>query len=156
VLWHRLWRQPMLGRNQVRTVFVAGGSPYGSHMEVEGSIRLSAGGNAGRAMLDLNIWLNSFRRGATTEDSEWQLPELPLPVPGLQLPNEALQSPEGNSLALPLVEEWSLMEVWQQEESRELVPGQLYYIDHPALGVLIEIRPYVLPVRATLLPEEEF
>jgi hypothetical protein len=156
VLWHRLWRQPMLGRNQVRTVFVAGGSQYGSHMEVEGSIRLSDGGNAGRAMLDLNIWMNSFRRGGPTEDSQWQLPELPLPVPGLLPPIEALQSAEGNRLALPLVEEWGLTEVWQQEESRELVPGQLYYIDHPALGVLVEIRPYVLPVRETLLPEEEF
>lgn len=144
VLWHRLWRQPMLGRNQVRSVFVAGGEFRAGHMEVEGSMRLSDGGNAGRVMLDLDIWLNRFMRGMPADDAPWQVPELPLPV-------QAAEAEVPDTIS-----GWSLSEVWQQEQTRELAPGQLYYIDHPALGVLVEIRPYLLPLRETLLPEEEF
>jgi hypothetical protein len=48
------------------------------------------------------------------------------------------------------------VEVWQLAQTRELGAGQLYYLDHPALGVLIEVRPYLLPERIVVNDEEDF
>jgi hypothetical protein len=30
-------------------------------------------------------------------------------------------------------------------QTRELGPNALYYLDHPTMGMLVEIRPYQLP-----------
>lgn len=158
VLWHKLWRQPMQGRAQGQSVFVAGGAVHGAHRELEGSLRLSD--NAGRVMLDVNLWLGSFVRGTATGDLEWQLPTLPFNAAGpeatgsLAIATNAMGTAATESAALE--DEWIVTEVWQQQQTRELGAGQLYFLDHPTLGVLVEVRPYVLPVRLAEENQEDF
>lgn len=145
LLWHKVWRQPMQGRAQIPAVFVSGGEVRGRHTELEGSLRLSD--NAGGVMLDINIWLNHFASGSAEEVSEWQIPELPfaLPEPPALLPATAQQA-----------ETWQLAEVWQLAQTRELGANELYYLDHPAVGVLIQIRPYLLPQRLVAEDQADF
>jgi len=152
VLWHKLWRQPMQGRAQGQSVFVTGGTAHGDHRELEGSLRLSD--NAGRVMLDVNLWLASFVQGVAAPEPEWQLPAWPFntsepAAAGLTPGSTAANNSPTNVLsgAVATQEEWVVTEVWQQQQSRELVAGQLYFLDHPTLGVLVEVRPYVLPQR---------
>jgi hypothetical protein len=66
----------------------------------------------------------------------WQLPALPELDPG-QVTGEA-----GNlSLALELpVNYLSYM-----DQERAMVSNELYYLDHPDFGLLVQIRPYQLP-----------
>jgi hypothetical protein len=147
MLWHKLWRQPMQGRAQTQALFISGGEVRGRHTELEGSLRLSD--NGGNVMLDLNIWLNRFTAGAADSAMEWEIPELPFPL---------LETAAGQSLAqspAPAME-WVLAEVWQLEQTRELGANQLYYLDHPAVGMLIQIRPYLLPPRLVAEDEEDF
>jgi hypothetical protein len=135
LLWHKVWRQPMQGRAQTSAVFVSGGDRHAGHSELEGSLRLVD--NAGGAMLDVNIWLNEFRAGVAAPAAtaapmeEWKIPAFPFP------PAEAAPVPE--TLA------WELAAVWQLAQTRELDANELYYLDHPAIGVLIQVRPYLLP-----------
>ncbi len=141
VLWHKVWRQPMEGRAQTSAVFVSGGDLHAGHSEIEGSLRLSD--NAGGVMLDINVWLNRFAAGmppAGSTSEEWKIPEVPFP-PVMTAPDPTL---------------WQLAEVWQLEQTRELGGNQLYYLDHPALGVLVQIRPYVLPPRLVAEDQEDF
>src|SRR5690606_24620900 len=39
----------------------------------------------------------------------------------------------------------AIARIWQLRESRSVNTGELYYLDHSHLGVLLEVRPYVLP-----------
>lgn len=134
LLWHKVWRQPIEARGQMPAVFVLGGELRGMHGELEGSLRLVD--NAGGAMLDINVWLNEFNAGTgaapqpAAEDA-WKIPELAFP-------------PELTAVA-PDPTPWELSAVWQLAQTRELGVNQLYYLDHPAIGVLIQVRPYVLP-----------
>jgi hypothetical protein len=142
LLWHKAWRQPIEARGQTPAVFVLGGDMRGVHGELEGSLRLVD--NAGGAMLDINVWLNEFRAGPAVTQSpaaaeEWKIPELAFP-------------PELTA-ATPDQAPWELSAVWQLAQTRELGVNQLYYLDHPAIGVLIQVRPYVLPPR--ILAEDQ-
>jgi hypothetical protein len=167
LLWHKVWRQPVQARGQTSAVFVSGGDTFATHTELEGSLRLSD--NAGGVMLDINVWLNGFMvvptmNGALATNSmpplnatapgalvapaapaaglvsEWKIPEFPFPPPVSDIE--------------PVPAE--LVQVWQLAQTRELGAGQLYYLDHPALGVLIEIRPYLLPERIVINDDEDF
>jgi len=140
VLWHALWRQPVQERSQVSAVFVGGGETRDQHRELEGSLRLSD--NNGRVMLDLDVWLNVFAPASPDAASGWQIPQLPF----------ATETPTANLQAQtqPTEPQWLLSAVWRQQQTRELGSSQLYYIDHPTLGVLVEIRPYVLPLPTVL------
>ncbi len=141
VLWHKVWRQPMQGRAQTTAVFVGGGEMHAGHSELEGSLRLSD--NPGGVMLDINVWLNRFDgriAGTSPVAEEWKVPEYPFPP----------------VVTAPELAQWELAEVWQLAQTRELGVNQLYYLDHPALGVLIQIRPYLLPPRLVVEDQDDF
>lgn len=146
VLWHEVWRQPIQPRAQTPAIFVYGGELRGTHAELEGSLRLSDLG--GKPTLDINLWLNSF--GAvpqvvqTERQVEWKVPQLPLPLDEL-----TVASPDVPPL-MP-VEEPAIIAVWQLQQTRDLGAELLYYLDHPAIGVIIQLRPYLLP---ELQPEQ--
>ncbi|MDY6982216.1 MAG: CsiV family protein [Pseudomonadota bacterium] len=173
LLWHKVWRQPLEARAQTPAVFVTGGDQRGDHYELEGSLRVVA--NGAGAMLDINVWLNEFRAGAPapgfmvpspeTQD-EWKIPELPFsdetnavapqtaafPSASTTLPGAAIAP----APAVPTAQAWELTAVWQLAQTREMSANQLYYLDHPAFGVLIQVRPYVLPPRLPVDGAEDF
>lgn len=152
VLWHKTWRQPLEGRAQAPAVFVGGGDEYGSHSELEGSLRLAD--NAGSVMLDANIWLSRFTRDLPEAEPQWHIPDRPFPL--AQQPGAVMQPLSLAPLLMPTRPDWLVIEVWQLEETRQLSANQLYYLDHPALGVLIQVRPYQLPARETAADAADF
>ncbi len=162
VLWHQVWRQPLRPRAQTPALQIIGGDAFGSHNSLEGSLRLSSQGQGVVADLDANLWLTSFaNQPSAASDGEWKLPEQPVLQPPvqqqpLQLQSPQLQSPQqqvsNNAVALapeavglaPAVS-WYPTSIWQLNQSRDVGPNALYYLDHPAMGLLIEIRPYLVP-----------
>jgi hypothetical protein len=157
LLWHKTWRQPLEARVQTPAVFVSGGEQRGGHYELEGSLRVVSNGTA--AMLDINVWLNEFRAASgftvAAQDvqdvqDEWNIPALPFPLETTAVADTALLPAFGETAAGPVAApapSWELSAVWQLEQTREMTANQLYYLDHPAIGVLVQIRPYVLPLR---------
>lgn len=156
VLWNKVWRQPLQARAQTPAVFVAGGDVRGEHYELEGSLRVVANGNG--AMLDINVWLNEFRAGGLVSSvaapaEEWKIPALPFP---LEMEATPVQNPAFGPAAAAPAQNWELTAVWQLAQTREMSANQLYYLDHPAIGVLIQVRPYVLPPRLPVDGSEDF
>ncbi|MES2605399.1 MAG: CsiV family protein [Pseudomonadota bacterium] len=139
VLWHQVWRQPLLPRSQTPSLQIVGGMQYGDHNALEGSLRLS--GQATNAEVDANLWLSSFANLAPAT-GEWQLPEQPqLSVVQTTVENTNMV---GDVALVPAVQ-WFPENIWHLNESRDVGTNALYYLDHPALGLLIEIRPYLVP-----------
>jgi hypothetical protein len=140
VLWHQVWRQPLLPRAQTPAIQVIGGMEYGDHSALEGSFRLS--GQATKAEVDANLWLSSFANTPPATD-EWKLP----PRPNLTENSESQVAIEAGTpdIALVPAEQWFPTSIWHLNESRDVGTNALYYLDHPAIGVLVELRPYRVP-----------
>lgn len=157
VLWHQVWRQPLRVRAQTPALQIIGGPAFGNHNVLEGSLRLSSQGQGVVADLDANVWLTNFASQPPAEsDGEWKLPEQPVLQPLVEQQPLQLQAPQrqadnteaGLALeteALVPVASWYPTSIWQLNQSRDVGPNALYYLDHPAMGLLIEIRPYLVP-----------
>lgn len=140
VLWSKHWRQPLRVRAQSSAVLVTGGDVFGDHHELEGSVRLS--GQDREATLDVNLWLTRFAASPSPGPDVWTLPDAPFPESSL---------PAAGSGARPVTSRWHPQEIWQLTQTLKLAPNSLHYIDHPTIGVIVEIRPYLVP-EAVLAP----
>ena len=88
VLFHQAWRQPGIGSAQAPWVLVRAGERYGSHFELEGSLRLVL---SNYLHLETDLWLTSF-----TENLDQQTETLEF---------ETLQ-PENQQIEEPKTEAW--------------------------------------------------
>lgn len=138
VLYHEAWRQPLPSQGTGQWVFLRGGERYGANNELEGSFRL--GGIPGALTVDLNLWFSRFLTPAAMgfNPTEWRLPAQPFP-PARMGPEAA----QGRPSAAPPI--YWVEEVAPLRQSRRLTRNALGYFDHPRIGVLVQLRPYVLP-----------
>jgi hypothetical protein len=165
VLWHEVWRQPLLERGDVKAVVVQAGETLDEHTALEGSLRLSRTGD--RAHLDLNLWLSEFGVNDADDAARWQLPAVPeaarpkKPEPEAVAAQQSapglfpLQPPQQPLNAVPEPER-GIVRIWQVQGAEDMAIGELRYLDHPVLGVLIEARPYLLPEAVTPAVSEDF
>lgn len=162
VLWHGVWRQPLQTAARSQSLVVQGGDRYGERHELEGSVRVSDSG--GRAQLDLHLWFSQFVAGPTSGDSDWSLPELPAVL--TDTPEEEgeevaaasadmMDAAVISSLSLP-EPQWSSNGAWQLRDSRLLTEDLYHYLDNPAFGVLVQIRPYTVPPRELAGADDDF
>lgn len=126
ILFHAVWRQPVLNKVQSSAILISGGDRYGQHSELQGSLLISY--NINRVDIDARLWRNSFN---VVSDLEWNIPPTPLTNEGIGI--------DEDSFGL-LIEQ-----VYPMLETRQMISNELHYLDHPALGLLIEVRPYELP-----------
>ena len=151
ILYHGAWRQPALSPSQGEAVFVRGGDRYGEHNELEGSVQLSYTG--GRVDLAVNLWYVRFMAATFLESvlQRWELPAQPFPPE-----QEAQSPPPASSAASPRGgaaarfpargQVYRVSEVAQLRQVRSPEPGTLQYYDHPDFGVIVQVRPYTLPL----------
>ncbi|MFL2840342.1 MAG: CsiV family protein [Pseudohongiellaceae bacterium] len=126
ILFHAVWRQPVLNKVQASAIIVSGGNRYGRHTELEGSLLISY--NINRVDVDTRIWLNSFN---VISAQEWDVLLPPI--------TDVLDDDNEDSFDL-LIDQ-----VYPMQEIRQMISNELHYLDHPAIGMLIEVRPYELP-----------
>ncbi|MDG2174887.1 MAG: CsiV family protein [Gammaproteobacteria bacterium] len=129
LLFHAVWRQPVLNLIQSEAIVVTGGDPFGSHHELEGSLRFSY--NLNRVDVEARLWLVEFSTQETPGGVLWQLPVLP----GIA----------GNTGNISLTFELPVNYLSYMDQERAMVSNELYYMDHPDFGLLVQIRPYQLP-----------
>jgi len=154
LLSHLAWRQPMPARNAPDSLLVTGGVQAGDHWELEGSVSLS---RTRFVHLETRLWLNDFADTAMTgAEATLELPPVPVAPPaetGFAIPVDSV--PESFAAADPSPAD---SETPQQgleatlptrvlrsvllAENRRLRSGELHYIDHPMLGVLIKLQDY--------------
>ncbi|MDG2091055.1 MAG: CsiV family protein [Gammaproteobacteria bacterium] len=126
ILFHSVWRQPVLNKVQASAILISGGDLFGQHAELEGSLLISY--NINRVDVDARLWRNSFN---VVSDQAWNVPLAPLA-------NERL---EANQDSFGLL----IDQVYPMLETRQMISNELHYLDHPSIGMLVEVRPYELP-----------
>ncbi len=143
LLFHAVWRQAMADPNDAIPLYVQGGSNYGEQHELQGSITLHFNDNRDRIVIDTNLWLTEFSATANP-NGEWQLPEIP----------EQMKSPLQPATGLEQGLVYGINRVFYLQQSRELRSSEFHYIDHPAMGMVILVKPHEVPPMP--LPEIDF
>lgn len=140
VMYHNAWRQPMRGSNQSIPVWLEGGNRFGARHELEGSLTFRFNPGQDRVVLNARLWLTEFTAQLSADSQQVTLPDLPDSVVNLRMEAPATD-------ALP----WSAAKVTPVVNTRELRSNEFHYLDHPAVGILVQILPYNVPP----LPEPE-
>ncbi len=126
ILYHAVWRQPVGDAGNAIPVLVSGGNAYGPYRELQGSIALEFNANRDRVVFSADLWLATF--GGDNE-AGWTLPE---PPPDL--------SPTAETANPPVIDR-----IYPMRQNRDLRSGEFHYLDHPAMGILVQIVPHVVP-----------
>lgn len=165
VLFHEAWRQPFRDNRETPALIISGGDAYGSHFELEGSIRLTL---SRYLHLNTNLWLTRFDPNTGQTPGSWpQLPNRPSQHPidtrfetnaGLDSP---FDTPERNAWGLELRPDTSMgslpeflrepylpSRIMTLNQQRRMRSEELHFLDHPLMGLLIQITPYELPEAA--------
>lgn len=160
VLFHETWLQALQPTEQAPALAIVAGGEFGDHHELEGYLTLSLG----RYLhMEANLWLTEFtaNRGQTIE--HWP----PLPSPNDNQINKidastVLQMQDGyihltdTAVAEPVTVEWTgpqadpyaelleapylIQNIAVLRQKRRMRSGELHYLDHPKLGILVKIE----------------
>lgn len=160
VLLHQAWRQPMTTARNAPAILIHGGRTYGEHSELAGSITLSVG-----QLLQINtrLWLTQFEINYGQAPEDWpSLPESPyklkqailaqaealdtqLLIPDEIDPWSLPPAPLSENATEPAAEAYLPQRIVVMEEERKMRSKELHYIDHPLLGLVIQLTPYTPP-----------
>ncbi len=153
VLFHQSWRQPVVNIENAPSLLISGGDSFSNHHELEGSITLSV---ARYLHLHTNLWFSEFTRNYGQEQGQW--PTLPVrpdlrPVESQEWSTSLEQNDAWSNFNGPesefekiLNQPYVLDRVVLVKQKRRMRSGELHFIDHPLLGLLIKVTPYELPV----------
>ena len=133
LLYHGLWRQAVRQSSNAVPIYIEGGLRYGDNHELQGSVTIRFNENEDRVVVDTHIWLIEYSI-VKDSSSEWELPQIPESI--------RIKSRE-NSSSLTYFPN----NVYVMEQSREMRSNEFHYLDHPALGLVISVKPYSVPSR---------
>ena len=133
LLYHGLWRQAVRQSSNAVPIYIEGGLRYGDNHELQGSVTIRFNENEDRVVVDTHIWLIEYSI-VKDSSSEWELPQIPESI--------RIESRE-NSSSLTYFPN----NVYVMEQSREMRSNEFHYLDHPALGLVISVKPYSVPSR---------
>ena len=133
LLYHGLWRQAVRQSSNAEPIYIEGGLRYGDNHELQGSVTIRFNENEDRVVVDTHIWLIEYSI-VKDSSSEWKLPKIPESIRRENRENSSSLTYFPNN-------------VYVMEQSREMRSNEFHYIDHPALGLVISVRPYSVPSR---------
>ena len=133
LLYHGLWRQAVRQSSNAVPIYIEGGLRYGDNHELQGSVTIRFNENEDRVVVDTHIWLIEYSI-VKDSSSEWELPQIPESI--------RVESRE-NSSSLTYFPN----NVYVMEQSREMRSNEFHYLDHPAIGLVISVKPYSVPSR---------
>lgn len=149
LLYHALWRQPVTQAAGAVPLAVTGGRQYGSRHELEGSLQVYFNPPETRVVLDTDVWLSEFSNRDDARAANEILPPLPGLLTGGEsstpdvelLPADSTISPDpGTNEEVP-----GVTRVLPMRQTRPMRSNEFHYLDHPALGVVVEVFPYEPP-----------
>ncbi|MEZ5502605.1 MAG: CsiV family protein [Halioglobus sp.] len=156
LLFHEAWIQPITGQSAALPIVLDRSGDGGAWPELQGTIKLYL---AGYLYLDTNLWLNT--RGEYLHSS-WQMPApprgpasvvtgepiasdlQPLAAPATSEPlSQAApaRTAEPAATTAPEAAAYPYRHAVLLKQTRRMRGGELVYIDHPLLGLVIKISP---------------
>lgn len=151
-LFHKAWRQPLYGDVSDPAILVLGGDQVNQQHELQGYIRLTV---SRYLHLETDLWLTQFEANTGQEQEAWPY----TPSPPIISNNQTKLSATPSLIPSELWKNFQLIEREQTllhnsshiikrtvrlNQKRRMRSNELHYIDHPLMGVLIQITPYDL------------
>ena len=134
LLFHGHWRQRVVSADEATSIYIEGSRRRDSLPILNGSLTIRFNDQKDRVVVDANLWLIEAA-GDTERSAEWTLPEIPAAV-------SDPTSGTTRSAKYPAAS----FRVYPMQQSREMRSNEFHYLDHPALGLIIAVRPYDPPV----------
>lgn len=169
LLFHQAWRQIITNKKSSKAILINGGRQYGQHQTLEGSIRLSV---ATYLELQTNLWYSQFDLNVGQEVTR-QWPAIPL-NPNYIHANTGNLSLDSNleldqALAAEnqqwasgtfnqademattgnTASEYVTRQIILLQQERDMRSGEVHYLDHPVLALLIQVTPYTSPTNTS-------
>ncbi|NPU95145.1 MAG: hypothetical protein HPY82_24855 [Gammaproteobacteria bacterium] len=123
VLAVKSWLQPAMGRQEATAVRITGGNSFGAHHQLDGSVRLIT---SQTLHFETNLWLGDYAaQPANVSD--------PAPVAEYSAGDiDATPQP-------PVEADYVATRLINIRDARSMSSGELHYLDHPMLGVLVKV-----------------
>jgi len=140
VLFHQSWRQIIGNSRSATSLLINGGASYGNHHQLEGSIKLSV---ATYLKVETNFWFSNFVP-YTPEMANSGWPELPEFPRAQALPPKATETGQADTEAAvsQATADYVPSRIVLMQQERDMRSREVHYLDHPLLGVIIQIVPY--------------
>lgn len=139
LLYHHAWRQPVWQSVQAIPIAMQAGRQFGERHELEGSLTIRFNPSQDRVVLDTNMWLSQFSTFADDSGENLQLPALP---ENLRPAMTALPSGAEEVATSPVYYPTQIIPI---RGSRDMRSNEFHYVDHPALGIVVQVFPYTPP-----------
>jgi Peptidoglycan-binding protein, CsiV len=161
VLFHETWLQRLDGPDQVTPLVLDDSGATGQYPELQGSIKLYLDRYL---QVETNLWLNTEGEYLP---GDWRMPAPPLGPSSLVVETPEPTEPATTWTLAEPVEGEALTEAEESgplypfrhavllQQSRRMRSGEVHYLDHPMLGVIIKLTPLSEEVLESLAPPPE-
>ncbi|MEX2334595.1 MAG: CsiV family protein [Pseudohongiella sp.] len=154
VLYHNAWRQPVMRAAGATPVSITGGRRFDQHHELEGTLTIRFNQSRDRVLLDTNLWLARFSTRPPEQRESLQLPAYPahLRSPAQRVSDMTAAVPAGAVSAGRDEQEirYYVTDVYPMHDSLAMRSNEFHYLDHPALGILVQVFPYEPPAASAM------
>lgn len=138
IIYRKSWRQPTESRTGALPILIQGGKRFGDYFELEGTIAL----HVSRYLhLSSDLRLHKYVEQIAPSNKWWN--------------EEENQSAPTNNTYTPVTEtavpNYVSIRTVRLLESRRMRSGELHYLDHPIIGIMVKVVPYERPLE----PEPE-
>lgn len=123
VLAVKSWVQPAMGRDEATAVRITGGDTFGAHHQLDGSVRLIT---SQTLHFETNLWLGDYAAQPANVGG-------PAPAPEFSAGDIDAQAEP------PVDADFVATRLINIRDSRAMNSGDLHYLDHPMLGVLVKV-----------------
>lgn len=151
VLFHNAWRQIITNKNNAKAIIITGGQSLGKHQSLAGSIRLSV---ATYLELQTNLWYAEFENNIG-QDINQQWPEIPMPPNKSEMELEQALANDraqqiGTNGSTASGNNFVTRNIILLQQERDMRSSEIHYIDHPVVGIIIQIKPYSAAATTTV------
>jgi hypothetical protein len=129
ILFHEAWQQPLINLHESPALLFHGGQFFNPYFELQGYLSLGYQGK--QLQFNTHLWLSKLTSDASLGALEIALPVEPKAIHwrGSEPVEDA---PQGSPPSY-------IQHLLPMKQSRKLKPQELHYLDHPKLGVLIQV-----------------
>lgn len=149
LLYHNAWRQPLELTRQTRPLLIIGGRQFDDRHELEGSLIVGFNPGRDRVIVDTELWLSQF---TTLQPAGPELTLPPLPEALLAVDDDAeedvhngAQRDVHNGAQEITTPTYYPARITPVRSDRAMRSREFHYLDHPAVGLVIEVFPYTPP-----------
>lgn len=133
ILLHQAWRQPVLRAYGATPIAIVGGRQFDDEHELEGTLTIRFNQSRDRVLLDTDLRLTRFStRPPDTAQASTARTSTARTSTDSADPDQ--QQPQ-----------FFATRVFPMRDSRAMRSNEFHYLDHPAMGILVQVFPYEPP-----------